>query len=46
MPAVPFANKYRPHTLAEVVGQDVVVKILTNSLLKTDFIMPIYLKAN
>ncbi len=31
---VPLANKYRPQKFADVVGQDIVVKILTKAILK------------
>ncbi len=31
---VPLANKYRPQKFADVIGQDIVVKILTKAILK------------
>lgn len=31
---IPLANKYRPQKFADVVGQDIVVKILTRAILK------------
>ena len=37
MSDVAFSTKYRPHKLADVVGQDVVVRILTNSFNQKQF---------
>lgn len=31
---IPLANKYRPQKFADVIGQDIVVKILTKAILK------------
>lgn len=37
MSDVAFSTKYRPHKLADIVGQDVVVRIITNSFAQKSF---------